>query len=308
MQTRFAIAFLTASVWLASGCGASVAKDVQTTPVEVTSPKASDAPVALPNDKESLHFAVLGDFGTGEQPSRELAQQFVKFYQQFKYDLVITVGDNLYGAERPQDFKRKFEEPYKPLLDEGIKFHASLGNHDSREQRYYKLFNLDGKLYYSFKAPKEKVRFFVLDSTYPVPEQIEWLEKELKGSNEPWKIAYFHHPLYSSADRHGSDVKLRQVVEPLFIQYNVSVVFNGHDHVYERIKPQNGIAYFIVGAGGALRPGNLERNSDLTAKGYDLDRSFLVAEIQGDRMYFQAVTRTGKIIDSGIVERRKTPE
>ena len=58
------------------------------------------------------------------------------------------VGDNIYGSERPQDFVKKFEPPYKPLLDAGVKFYASLGNHDAREQRFYKLFNMDGKLYY----------------------------------------------------------------------------------------------------------------------------------------------------------------
>ena len=62
-----------------------------------------------------------------------------------------------------------------------MKFYASLGNHDSREQRYYKLFNMDGKLYYTFKAPKQDVRFFALESTYLDPEQMEWLEKELKA-------------------------------------------------------------------------------------------------------------------------------
>ena len=66
---------------------------------------------------------------------------------------MVLVGDNLYGSERPQDFQKKFEMPYKPLLDAGVKFYASLGNHDAREQRYYKLFNMDGKLYYTFKAP-----------------------------------------------------------------------------------------------------------------------------------------------------------
>src|SRR6185295_15249293 len=171
-----------------------------------------------------------------------------ELHSEFKLDFVITVGDNLYGSERPQDFKHKFEEPYKALLDDGIKFYACLGNHDSREQRFYKLFNMDGKLYYTFKAPKEKVRFFVLDSTYPVPEQIAWLEKELEASKDEWKIVYFHHPLYSSGSRHGSDVKLRQTLEPLFLEHDVSVVFTGHDHFYERIKPQKGIAYFVVGS------------------------------------------------------------
>jgi 3',5'-cyclic AMP phosphodiesterase CpdA len=91
-----------------------------------------------------------------------------------------------------------------------------------------------------------------LESTYLAPEQIEWVEKELKGSGEDWKIMFFHHPLYSSGGRHGSDVALREALEPLFTQYNVSVVFTGHDHFYERIKPQKGIAHFVVGSAGKL--------------------------------------------------------
>jgi 3',5'-cyclic AMP phosphodiesterase CpdA len=166
---------------------------------------------------------------------------------------------------------------------------------------------MGGKLYYSFKAPNEGVRFFVLDSTYPVPEQIAWLEKELKGSNEAWKIAVFHHPLYSSGTRHGSDVRLRETLEPLFIKYNVSVVFSGHDHVYERIKPQHDIAYFVTGSGGQLRPGNIDKVSDYTAKGFDTDRAFMVVEIAGDTLSFNAISRLGEIVDSGVVVRRKPP-
>ena len=192
------------------------------------------------------------------QAQYQLAEQMAKLHGRFKYELVVLVGDNLYGSERPQDFKKKFEIPYKPLLDAGVKFYASLGNHDAREQRFYKLFNMDGKLYYTFN-PKPDVRFFVLESTYPVPEQIQWLEKELKASSSDWKIAVFHHPLYSSGDRHGSDLRLREVLEPLFLKYNVSVVLTGHDHFYERVKPQKGITYFVVGSGGQLRAGNIDR-------------------------------------------------
>ncbi len=224
-------------------------------------------------------------------------------HQRFKYELVVLVGDNLYGSERPQDFVKKFERPYKPLLDAGVKFYASLGNHDSREQRFYKLFNMDGKLYYTFN-PKPDVRFFALESTYPEPEQIKWLETELKASTSDWKIAYFHHPLYSSGDRHGSDVGLRDVLEPLFLKYNVSVVLTGHDHFYERVKPQKGIVYFVVGSGGMLRKGNIDRQSGITAKGFDTDLAFMAAEIAGDEMYFNTISRTGQIVDSGVLKRR----
>ncbi len=264
----------------------------------------AESPVVLPNKDGSFKFSVLGDFGVGEQKQFQLADQMAILHGRFKYDLVVTVGDNILGSERPQDFQKKFEIPYKPLLDAGVKFYASLGNHDSREQRFYKLFNMEGKLYYSF-SPKANIRFFAFDSTYPEPEQIRWLEKELAASNDDWKIAFFHQPLYSSGQTHGSDLQLREVLEPLFLKHNVSVVLSGHDHVYERVKPQKGIAYFVVGSGGRLRVGNIDRKSGLTAKGFDTDLAFMAAEIIGDQMYFNAISRVGQTVDSGVLTRRK---
>lgn len=295
------------------GCGAAAAPAgpavvrAPEAPVAATAQAAQAAPIALtlPNKEDSLKFAVLGDFGTGSREQYETATTMARVHDVFPFELTILVGDNLYGSERPQDFKKKFEVPYKALLDAGVKFYASLGNHDAREQRYYKQFNMDGKLYYSFKAPKQDVRFFALESTYLDTDQVAWVEKELEGSKENWKIPYFHHPPYSSGDRHGSDMRLRDVLEPLFVKYNVSVVFNGHDHFYERVKPQKGIVYFVVGAGGQLRRGNIDKNSGITAKGNDQDQSFMVVEINGDEMHFNAVSRRGEIIDSGVITRRK---
>jgi len=288
------------------GCAAQPTRgpvEVQGTPGQ--QPTASrQAETPLPNAPDSLKFGVLGDFGTASRAQFEMGAEMARVRERFPYELVVTTGDNIYGSERPQDFARKFEAPYKALLDAGVKFYASLGNHDSREQRNYKLFNMDGKLYYSFKAPKQNVRFFALESGYMEPDQVTWLEKELAGAREDWKIAFFHHPLYSSGGRHGSDIRLREVLEPLFLKYNVSVVLTGHDHFYERVKPQQGIVYFVVGAGGKLRRGNL-RDSPITAAGFDTDYSFMVAEILGDEMYFNAISRTGRVVDSGVITRRK---
>lgn len=276
-------------------------------PVQVATTAKPAAPLALtlPNTPDSLKFAVLGDFGNGSSEQYDLGRTMKRVHDAFPYEFVITVGDNLYGSERPQDFRRKFELPYKDLLDAGVKFYASLGNHDGREQRYYKLFNMGGQLYYTFKPEKQSVRFFALESTYPDRAQIAWIEKELASSNEVWKIPFFHHPLYSSGGRHGSNTQLREVLEPLFVKHNVSVVMTGHDHFYERIKPQEGIVYFVVGAGGQLRRGDLRNGSPLTASGNDTERSFLVLEVAGDEMHFNAVSSTGEIIDSGIITRRK---
>jgi len=263
--------------------------------------------VQLPNASDSLKFAVLGDFGTGSREQYQTADQMFKVHGKFPFELVITVGDNIYGGERPQDLKRKFEEPYKSLLDAGVKFYASLGNHDARDQSRYKLFNMDGKTYYTFKAPKQDVRFFALESDYPTPAQMQWLEKELDASGERWKIPYFHHPLYASG-KHGSNEELRKVLEPMFVKYGVTVVFTGHEHFYERIKPQQGIVNFVTGSGGQLRRGDIDRRTGLTAVGFDTDRVFMAIEIDGDRLVFNAISRVGEIIDSGIIERRKLPE
>jgi predicted MPP superfamily phosphohydrolase len=296
------LAAATVGGFFAGGAAVDVAA-AQAAPArpDAVAPRARIAP--LPNKPGSFKFAVFGDFGTGKPSQYELAQQMARLHQRFKYQTVVLVGDNLYGAERPQDFQQKFERPYKPLLDAGVKFYASLGNHDAREQRFYKPFNMDGKLYYSF-SPNPNIRFFALESTYMEPEQVRWLEKELAASKNPWKIVFFHHPLYSSGSRHGSDIKLRQVLEPLFLKYGVSLVLTGHDHFYERIKPQKGIQYFVLGSGGQLRKGDIEPNTGLTARGFDTDLAFMAAEISGDEMHFYVLSRLGQGVDAGVIRRR----
>src|SRR5688572_4501800 len=82
----------------------------------------AEAPVQLPNRDGSLKFAVFGDFGTASRQQHELATQMQKLHQKFPFELVLLAGDNLYGSERPQDFTRKFEIPYKPLLEAKVKF------------------------------------------------------------------------------------------------------------------------------------------------------------------------------------------
>jgi 3',5'-cyclic AMP phosphodiesterase CpdA len=255
----------------------------------------------LPNFSDSFRFAVIGDSGTGARHQYEVGALLAKHHQTFPFKTVVMLGDNIYGDDSPRAMERKFEIPYKPLLEAGAKFHASLGNHDSPKQVSYKPFNMDGKRYYTFK-PHDDVRFFALDSTSMDQQQMEWVEKELAASGSDWKIAFMHHPLYSSGARHGSDVPLRDVLEPLFIKHKVSLVLAGHDHFYERIKPQKGIYHFVAGGSAKLREGNVRRTA-LTAKAFDRDNSFVLMEIRKDTLYFQTISRNGDTVDSGSFDR-----
>jgi predicted phosphodiesterase len=264
--------------------------------------------ITFPVKPASVRFAVIGDMGTGGGKQYDVAQRMVEYRRTFPFDFVIMLGDNIYGRKSPDDLAKKFETPYKALLDAGVQFYAALGNHDDTNERFYKFFNMNGQLYYTFT--KGNIRFFVLDTNYMDPKQLAWLEKELPNAGSDWKICYFHHPMYSSGAFHSSSTELRLLLEPLFVKYGIQVVFAGHEHVYERIKPQKGIYYFTEGASGELRAGNLKQ-TDFKAVGFDKDRSFMLIEISGDELYFQAISRTGVTVDSGTIRRpgaaRTTP-
>ena len=257
--------------------------------------------ITLPNKPDSLRFAIIGDSGTGDANQLRVAQALWAAHQKFPYEFVLMMGDNIYGGEATKDFDKKFLTPYKPILSAGIKFYAALGNHDTPNQAYYKQFNMNGERFYTFK-PKNGVRFFALDSNYMDPKQLVWFEKELAASGSDWKIAFFHHPIYSSGGTHGSDLALRDQLEPLFLKYKIDAVFAGHEHFYERIKPQKGIQYFISGGAGKVRKGDLHQD-ELVAKGFDAGYHFMLIEINGDQMHFQVISDQGKTIDGGIVMR-----
>jgi len=278
------------------------------TPTPQTAPAAGNTPTpairsTLPNARDSVKFLVIGDSGTGDRAQFEVAARIAEAHRLVPFDRALMLGDNLYGINNAAAYRNKFERPYASLLQEGIKFYASLGNHDNPSQRFYALFNMDGRRYYSHGAGD--VRFFALDSTYMSPEQLRWAEEELQRSTHKWKIAYMHHPMYSSGMRHGPKPPLRAALEPLFARTGVDVVFAGHEHFYERMRPQGGIVYIIQGGSARLRKGNIRRNSEITAKGFDTDRSFTVGEIVGDQLYLETISRTGAIVDSTVITRRE---
>lgn len=259
------------------------------------------APSFVPNRPDSFKFAVIGDNGTGDTPQYDVGRTMAQVRATFPFELVIMLGDNFYGSQGPSDLVKKFERPYKALLDTGVTFQAALGNHDDPDSVRYPPLNMQGRRYYTFT--RQTVRFFVLDTNMLDAPQVQWFKTALAESREEWKIAYFHHPLYSNAGRHGSAVDMRVLLEPLLVQGRVNVVFSGHDHLYERLQPQKGIHYFVSGSGGKLRRGDLVRSST-TAAAYDQDQTFMVVEVAGPTMYFETVSRTGNTVDSGTISNR----
>lgn len=275
---------------------------VQLLTLAVAAAVLSSTPVALPNRPGSLKFAVLGDFGTGHSASRDVAAEMLAMHAQFNFDMVLTTGDNIVGdQDDAHNLADKFEIPFRPLLETGVRFYATLGNHDRPTNISYPPLNMGGQRYYTFA--KRNVRFFIVDSNWLDRVQIAWLEQALRRSTDDWKICVFHHPLYSDGVRHGPSLELRVILEPILVGHGVDVVFSGHDHVYERLHPQKGITYFVTGAGGQSERGIAPTAA--TAASFDEDRSFMLVEVSGAELFFQAVTRGGATVDAGAIRQRQ---
>ena len=264
---------------------------------------------------EVFRFAVIGDSGTGNRPQYRVATQIRDRYLRSGLDFILMLGDNIYEHGDRGGYKKKFEEPYQYLISKGVQFYAVLGNHDVRWGNWrhaikYPLFNMRGNRYYSLSFGKDLLQLFGLDSTTLSkrrsgdsrdPDQEQWFKKELQSSTARWKIAFFHHPLYSSGKRHGGNKNVKKSLEELLREGRVKVVFSGHDHFYERLNQQQGVLYFVNGAAAKLRKGNLLKGSGLTACGNDQERSFLYVELDAQELRFEAVSETGRVFDKGTL-------
>jgi predicted phosphodiesterase len=310
-----AAALLVLAALAVTGCRRQDAPAERQAPAMTAAPATPARPPAevltLPRKPGSVRFAAIGDSGRGDPPQYEVSAQMQAFRKVFSYDFVVMLGDNVYDGGTPEYYRNRFELPYKPLLDDGVKFYATIGNHDYPNQPFYPPFNMGGERYYTFKPPSlvarlagtgDDVRFFMIDTEQLDRTEVEWIDREMGRSESAWKIPVFHRPIYTSGRYARPGRALRTVLEPLFVKHGVKVAFSGHEHFYERIKQQQGITYFISGGAGSLRAGDI-RPTDLTDVGFDRDYHFMLIEISGDELFYQAISRTGATVDSGVVRR-----
>ena len=311
MRLRIAVSVLAVSI--AAACGSGTQTEPQREPAIAAAPTPAPAAaqLRLPKKAGSMRFAAIGDAGRGDRWQYEVSAQMQQYRELFPFDFIVMLGDNVYDGGTADDYRLKFELPYKAFREAGVKFYATIGNHDDPNQPAYAPFNMGGARYYTVKPESlaarlltgTDVRFFMIDTERIDRTQLAWIEREMGGSDAEWKIPIFHRPIYTSGRYALPGIGLRRVLEPLFVRHGVRVAFSGHEHFYERTKPQQGITYFISGGAGSLRIGDIRRTG-LTERGFDQDFHFMLVEISGDELYFQAISRTGATIAAGKIDRK----
>lgn len=214
-------------------------------------PPNGDTQVAAGGSGSTLRFAVIGDFGSGLPAQYAVARRMCSWRNKRPFDVVITTGDNVYPDGASKHFEDKFFTPMACLLDNGVEFHAVLGNHDvaslqGRAQIHHPKFGMGGQ---NYVVRMNGVRFVMSNSNRPV--DFGWLARATRAQpGDRWTIVVFHHPVFSSAAQHGPSPWLQELPD-LFVRRGVDLVLNGHDHLYMVTKPLQGIRYAVTGGGGA---------------------------------------------------------
>ncbi|NWF57844.1 MAG: metallophosphoesterase [Fischerella sp.] len=248
-----------------------------------------------------LRFVSVADTGTGAGGQYAVAKAMTNYHSKNPYELVILAGDNIYTNGEIEKINAVFERPYAPLLKQGVKFQAVLGNHDIRTangdpQVKYLGFNMKDR-YYTFT--RDKVQFFALDTNNNADwnNQLIWLEKELSRSQANWKIVFGHHPIYASGV-YGSNPDFIKTFTPLFQKYGVQLYINGHEHHYERTRSINGTTYLICGGGAGTRPVGKNQWTQYSAE----KLSFAAYEVFTDRIEVSGIGTDNRIFDKGVIQ------
>ena len=291
--------------------------------------------LALPAGSPTLLFGVIGDSGSGDGRQLAVARQMESYEKSHPWEFVLMLGDNIYNDGNPRDFDRKFKNVYRNLMAGGVKFHATLGNHDlispaSRKgmaQVRDDAFGYVGHQseYVLVAGPevngKRLARFICLDSEGWLDDLVtggrveirlkrlrQWLQDSGKFH---WNFAFFHEPIYSFAAAktlgrfigrygHGPEEVLRRALEPEF-EGKIDIVLSGHEHFYQKIRPQKGIHYFISGGGSKIRRGVDKHNKDVEFAAETLH--FLAFEVSEGEVKYTAISDRGAQIHSGVIRK-----
>ena len=252
-----------------------------------------------PEGDVPFNFVVYGDTRT----RHELHQKVVDAVVKVKPDFVAHTGD-LVSDGGDTALWPIFFNISKELLRQTV-FFPSLGNHERNNPQYYEFFDVK-TAYYSFNWGNSHFTFLNSDLGNVAmsasakeqywAEQKRWMEDDLKKAQKAaFRFMIFHHPPFTAVKKRQGGNKEVTALVPLFEQYNVTAIFNGHDHNYQR-HLKNGIHYIVTGGGGApLYPvdGPIE---GLTQKVLSTEH-FVQVQVAGKTAHIRAVALDGTVIE-----------
>lgn len=280
------------AAWLAgmllAGCGLIGNDESVPAPVR---PSGGTGPVTVTTPGDPFRFAVLGDFGTGDDKQREVAGRMCRWHARHPFEIVFTTGDNIYPDGDPDLFTERFHDVYRCLFDRGVTFRAVVGNHDvmTDEGRPELSDPSFGMPDFNYVVRVAGMRFVMVDSTRL---DRSWLRRKVnRASGAKATVVVMHHPVLSAGTGHGSTPGFGDL-QRMFRRAGVDLVLQGHDHVYTSTKKLRGVRYVVTGGGGASLRGCLPTAQTAVCAPR---HHFLYGEALDQSLLIRAVPRKGPV-------------
>lgn len=273
--------------------------------------------------REPFTFVVFGDSGRGTQEQYMLAGQMTAADP----DFLLHTGDLVYGRGERHKYYERFFSPYRELLRQ-VNFWPSLGNHDVVEphygQPYLDVFELpqngpegeqpERNYWFDYASARIAIVDSNIDEAALRDHVAPWLRDVLGEADAVWKFVVFHHPPYTGG-HYEPDERIQRTLVPVFESAGVDVVFNGHDHMFQRSHPirdgeiaqdGGGVVYVITGAGGAriyeaLPP---EQRPAYVAALNDEIHSFTHASVSGNELVLEQIALGGDVLDHWVLTKQ----
>ncbi|MFH2004320.1 MAG: metallophosphoesterase family protein [Bacteroidota bacterium] len=245
-----------------------------------------------PADTSFFTFVVLGDTRTGDEVHKQIVEKIININP----DFVINTGDLVPNGTRLKDWDIFFD--INKDMMKTIPYFPVLGNHEENSDHYFNYFLLPGnERYYSFSWGNSF--FIALDSNNPYiksEEQKTFLNAQLEeGKEKNFTFVVYHHPPYSSVNTRREDrEKNRHHFLDIFQKRKPDIVFNGHDHNYQRFLV-NEINYVVAGGGGAplYKIGIPDEGFITGAEEY----SYCIITVSGPNLKMEVFGLGGKLLD-----------
>jgi hypothetical protein len=214
--------------------------------------------MTAPHATDSFSIIAYGDSRTQYWMHNRIVHQFMEYTPR----LVLNAGDLVRDGEY-WEWDVQYFGPVSTAIFR-TPFIACVGNHDADTSSIPPYFTFDlfrelmafpgNELYFSFDYGP--IHLTVLNSEVawqygPETEQTQWLMEDMASAEQPYRIAMFHKPPYTSGG-HDSNMLIREHWCPIFRSNHVQMVINGHNHFYQRCEPGDGVVYVITGGGGAV--------------------------------------------------------
>ena len=260
-----------------------------------------------PDNAQDLTFFAYGDNRTYPANHDAVAQSIMNDISQnsLKQTFILNSGDLVSDGNSESSWQSEFFDQQYTHISEllgNLPLEATMGNHEGQGVLFGKYFPYDyqnNRYYYSFDYGP--AHFTIIDQFTDFSQgsmQYNWLINDLSTTTKEWKIVSFHKPGWS-AGGHSNNADVQNILEPIFEQYDVKFIINGHNHYYSRAVV-NGVNHITTGGGGA--PLNNPNASYPNIVKTDRSHHYCKLHITGNNLHFEAIRANGTEIESFDVQ------